>query len=504
MGPGGSDSGAAVSRPPSTSAPFRSTTIGRYVLYEPLSAGGMGSVHFGRLRGSVGFARTVAIKRMHPAFANDSAFVAMFLDEARLAARIHHPNVVATLDVVEHETELFLVMEYIAGVSLSKLMRDAAEAGAHLPPEHAAAIVVGALHGLHAAHEACNEAGEPLAIVHRDISPQNVLVGQDGVPRIIDFGVAKATERIYATRDNGLRGRLKYMAPERLQGSAIDRRADVYSAAVVLWEILTSRRFLEEADNPAALMSMMLTRQPEPPSSWSRDVPRELDEVVLRGLARDPRDRFATALDMAVALETAILPSSQREVAEWVSAVAGGTLRERANVLRHIETTGPGADVALHAAAPPYEVPAADRTFSVVGGHTANAWAEGQPLPSRRLDLRVLAIPAVLGVVLLAWFAGSHHARGRAAQEDERAAAGALAPASLPPVSAGEAAATSSPVVAPEEPIELDPPGSTASAPVVGATPARKVAAPPRPPRSPCNPPYTLDHGIRVPKKECL
>ena len=161
------------------SAPVR--VVGRYALYGEIAAGGMATVHFGRLLGPVGFSRTVAIKRLHPQFAKDPEFVSMFLDEARLAARIRHPNVVPTLDVVATQGELFLVMDYVQGESLSKLIRIAREQGGCIPGRITAGILVGALHGLHAAHEAKNERGEPLGIVHRDISPQNVLVGSDGV-----------------------------------------------------------------------------------------------------------------------------------------------------------------------------------------------------------------------------------------------------------------------------------------------------------------------------------
>src|SRR5215471_9492239 len=160
--------------------------IGRYALFGEIAAGGMATVHFGRLVGPVGFSRTVAIKRLHAQYAKDPDFVAMFLDEARLASRVQHPNVVTM------PSEVFLVMEYLQGESLSRLIRDARKAGELVPPGHAASIVAGMLHGLHAAHEAKSERREALNIVHRDVSPQNVLVGTDGAARVLDFGVAKA------------------------------------------------------------------------------------------------------------------------------------------------------------------------------------------------------------------------------------------------------------------------------------------------------------------------
>src|SRR5215472_12533797 len=215
--------------------PAHARVIGRYALYDELAAGGMATVHFGRLLGHAGFSRTVAIKKLYPQYAKDPEFVSMFLDEARLAARVRHPNVVTTLDVVSTAGELLLVLEYVHGESLSRLLRATAEAGALVPWRIAAAIVSGVLHGLHAAHEAKSERGEPLDLVHRDVSPQNVTVGVDGVARVLDFGIAKAVGRLTHTRGGLVKGKYSYMAPEQVQG-IVTRRSDVFSAAILLWE----------------------------------------------------------------------------------------------------------------------------------------------------------------------------------------------------------------------------------------------------------------------------
>jgi serine/threonine-protein kinase len=310
--------------------------IGRYALYGEIAAGGMATVHYGRLLGPVGFSRTVAIKRLHAQFAKDPEFVSMFLDEARLAARIRHPNVVQTLDVVALEGELFLVLDYVQGESLGRLIRTSRSRTTRIPLPVVSAIVCGALHGLHAAHDATNERGEPLHIVHRDVSPHNVLVGADGVPRVLDFGVAKAAGRAHTTRDGQVKGKLAYMAPEQLLGHAVDRRSDVYAAAAVLWETLTLKR-LFTADNEGAIVAAVLKHDVEPPSSIATDLPKAVDEIVMRALDPDASKRFGSAREMALALEEAVPMASATRLAEWVDGLAGEALTHRATILAEIE-----------------------------------------------------------------------------------------------------------------------------------------------------------------------
>ena len=311
--------------------------LGRYALYGKLASGGMATVHYGRLLGPVGFSRTVAIKRLHPQFSKDPEFAAMFLDEARVAARIQHPNVAATVDVVATEGELFLVMDYIRGETLSRLARAARRRGLGVPLGVIGSILSGALHGLHAAHEATDTHGKALEVVHRDVSPQNILVGADGVPRVLDFGVAKAAARVQTTRDGQMKGKLSYMSPEQLRGSGVDRRTDIFAAAVVLWEALTGKR-LFDGDDAAAILDKILERPIPPPSSIEASIPRKVDRVTLQGLARNSDERFATAREFAVALEEAIPIASGREVGEWVEAVAGETLSKREKIVAEIES----------------------------------------------------------------------------------------------------------------------------------------------------------------------
>jgi serine/threonine-protein kinase len=312
--------------------------IGRYALGGLVATGGMAEVHLGQVRGAIGFSRTVAIKRMHPHFASEPDFATMFADEARLAARVRHPNVVATLDVVLQEANLCIVMEYVEGMTLAQLMKLAAERREPMPPAIAAAIVRDALEGLHAAHEAVDAEGRPLGIVHRDVSPQNVIVGVDGVARVLDFGIAKANVRLHQTREgSGVKGKLAYMAPEQLEGAPIVRQSDVFAASIVLWEALTSERAYG-GSSEGEIVAKVLRGSPPPPSTVRADLGTAYDAVLARGLARTPEERFESARAMAVALTNASPPASAAEVGAWVARIAAVPLAERALRVRALET----------------------------------------------------------------------------------------------------------------------------------------------------------------------
>ena len=321
--------------------------VGRYTIFGRIAAGGMASVHVARLGGERGFARTLAVKRLHPQFALDPEFVAMFLDEARLAARIRHPNVVPTVDIVTGDGELFLVMEYVEGESLSVLLRESRHRGVRAPIDVVAGTLAQALQGLHAAHDARNDLGEPLDLVHRDVSPQNVLVGTDGVARVLDFGVAKALGKQHTTREGQLKGKLGYLAPEQVLGHPVTRQSDVFAASVVLWEALAGRR-LFTAESEGRVLQTIVEGGTEPPSRYAPDVPEALDRVVMRGLSKEPADRFESALAMAEAIEQATPVATTRAIGKWVTELAEPTLRARAALVAAIEghtasaSSGPG------------------------------------------------------------------------------------------------------------------------------------------------------------------
>jgi serine/threonine protein kinase len=322
-------------------------SLGRYTLHRELASGGMASVFIGRLNGPVGFSRTVAIKRLHPHFAKDAEFVKMFVDEARLAARIQHPNVVSTLDVVAADGELFLVLDFVQGEALSAIARALADEGTKIPPPITTAIVLDALKGLDAAHEARDERGEMLGIVHRDISPQNILVGADGVTRLLDFGIAKASARLSSTRDGRLKGKIPYMAPEQLDGK-VSRATDIYSIGVVLWELLAGRP-LFRGETEVQTIALVQRGVSAAPSEFNLDVPPALDRICMRALSARPEDRYPSARAMAKDVDETLGAASSMRVSEWMASVAGAVLEARAKLVAEVESgltdANPNTDV---------------------------------------------------------------------------------------------------------------------------------------------------------------
>ena len=319
--------GATAADPPST--------LGSYTLLTKLAQGGMATVYVGRKQGVAGFERLVAVKCCLPHLRDDEDFVTMFLDEARLAARIHHPNVVATLDVGRTEV-LYLVMDYVEGDSLVTLLKQASQREAVLPMEIAVRVLIDALTGLHAAHELRGSDGEPLNLVHRDVSPQNILVGVDGVARITDFGIALAVSRSTMTRDGRLKGKFSYMAPEQLKSQGATRRIDVFAAGIVLWEALTCRPLFRRRDDVSTL-NAVLKAEVAPPSKFVESIPPELDAIVLKALNRDPDARYQTAADFAEALEQLPMDrATTRTVATYVEEALGDIIEQRRALIREV------------------------------------------------------------------------------------------------------------------------------------------------------------------------
>ena len=517
--------------------------IGRYALYDEIASGGMATVHLGRLLGPVGFARTVAIKRLHQHYAKSSEFVAMFLDEARLAARIRHPNVVPTLDVVALSDELFLVMEYVHGVSLSRLAQLTTEEGLQMPVEVAATVIVGALQGLHAAHEAFDERGLPLGIVHRDISPHNVMVGSDGLPRVLDFGVAKASWRVQTTRSGHVKGKLSYMAPEQVNGGEVGPWTDVYATGIVLWEALTSERLFKPSDTAAIWSRFTNDETVAPPSAYNDRVSPELDAVVMRALENDSSRRFASAREMADALEACVHLASNSAVARWLQSVVREELDLHSALIAGIEkasTNGAGASgeelpslrralasFAAGAAARepstrtaatqllPAEQASRSQLIAMTRSPSPNETANPRPNRLARLALSTALIAAAVALPLALTHAASRHEFGATkAGAMQRATAGAKleSPASSPVLPTPTP--TPTPTVEAED-LPIAPRaahvGMHLAHPVGKSAAAARAAADATPPIATtepgmdCRPPYIVDsRGVRHMKLACI
>ena len=284
-----------------------------------LRAGGMAALYLGRRQGAGGFTKDLAIKVIHTHLSSDKSFVEMFVDEARLSARIDHPNVVRVEALKQHKDSYCLLMEFVHGTSLSQLMGTLKKRNMRFSPELAVAIAIRVADGLHAAHELLNPDGTAAGVVHRDVSPANVLVGYRGDVKLIDFGIAKATQRLHQTEAAGLKGKIAYMSPEQAFGRDVDRRTDVYALGIVLWEMLTMRR-LFKADNDLRLLDMVRDPKVVPPSALLPDLPPALDRVILETLAGDRERRPATCRDFRYRLLDA-LPSAAAIDPLQISAV---------------------------------------------------------------------------------------------------------------------------------------------------------------------------------------
>jgi serine/threonine-protein kinase len=486
----------------------------------------MATVYLARYRGVGGFAREVAIKKLHPHLLNDVPDAALdLIEEAKLASRIRHPNVVPVLDVGDGPDGVFLVMEYIEGETLSAVLRAAAAAGAPLAVPIALRIIGDVLAGLHAAHELRDERGAPAGLVHRDFSPQNILLGTDGVARLTDFGIAKAANRIGSTQTGLVKGKVSYMPPEQARGKPLDRRCDVWAAGVVAWEIFAGRRlFSPKMDQVAVVMAIVSEPLPRL-RSVRPDVPAELDEAIAWALQGDPAERCPSAEELRQRILRAWgreeRPAEAAEVAAHVAKVAAPKLSERRRrveeaqsvTLPRVASTLPGAPTAPPASAraassdssassaslgrsassaPPMTAEdtvqtvtaeiATDLSVSLPRAHAAGAsMSAGEPITSssflpsqsqlggsgrrRRLAVTAGSVAVVAGVAL---WAVSALLGGGAGSETASSAPGEAAPAD--PAAASQARA-------PAAPGTTTAPATAAAAPQASARSALTVQA---------------------------
>ena len=310
-------------------------TFGRYELLKRLAGGGMGEVYLARQRGIAGFQKLLVIKTLLPHLCNDDEFIAMFKDEARLSAQLIHPNICQVFEFDQSCGTYYIAMEYLRGEDLRRLWRTCAQKGAPLRVPLICRIVSDAAAGLDFAHSLRDTQGRPYGIVHRDISPQNVLVTFEGGVKIIDFGVAKAAGRAQHTRTGALKGKYGYMSPEQVSGAAIDGRADIFALGIVLHELLTGRR-LFKADSEVETLARVRECKVTAPSQLDPRLPAGLDPIVLKALAKDPARRFRTAQEFRLALEDWLIQgrmsASSAHLAEFLKEIFAERLEKEARL----------------------------------------------------------------------------------------------------------------------------------------------------------------------------
>ncbi len=279
--------------------------VGKYQLLAILGRGGMADVFLALARGPAGFNKLAVVKRLRGSLADDAHFREMFLDEARLAARLNHPNVVHTYEVGAEDDVYFIAMEYLEGQSLNKIIKEGLKRELPFDQVFCARIVSDALAGLHHAHELKDYDGTPLRIIHRDVSPHNIFVTYDGIVKVVDFGIAKAALSSAQTEVGVLKGKVAYMSPEQAGGSRIDARADIFAMGIVLWELLTKQRLMQ-GDSAAATLHRLMMEPITPIAALRTDIDPELENILTRSLEKEPIDRFQTAQEMRDALDAYI------------------------------------------------------------------------------------------------------------------------------------------------------------------------------------------------------
>jgi serine/threonine-protein kinase len=462
-------------------------SLGRYELLLPVAQGGMAQVWAARLKGTRGFSKTVAVKTMLPALSADAKFEKMFLAEAEIAARIKHPNVCEILDLGEQDGVLYLVMEWIDGESLVTIAADGEARGVKIPYEVATRIVIDAARGLHAAHELKDDEGAPIGVVHRDVSPHNVLVTTDGIVKIVDFGVAKAVARSdhQVTTTGHLKGKVQYMSPEQVFCEEIDRRADVFALGLVLYQLTTGTHPFR-MDNELATLARITAPEPVPgPETVVPDYPPELARVVNKAIAKNKAERYASMAELGRDLEgvLAALAAAGHAIAveAFVAEVTGARSAERAAAIKAAaraaderagkSSAGAGLRVAEDATHAPVTV-------------------AGEPRSGRSMAIVAAAAAALgLGAGGLLW---SGRSPAPAVQPTVAAQTQAL-PAGLPSATAAPQPATAaapSVTAAPADAASAAP-SATASAPAA-ASAAPRVAKPRSGPTRPDAPKSSL------------
>jgi eukaryotic-like serine/threonine-protein kinase len=476
----------------------------RYELLVRIAAGGMATVHLARLRGAEGFWRLVAIKRAHPHLLEDPELCRMLIAEARMASRLHHPNVVAIQDVERIGGELLLVMDYVEGSTLSRLETAATVAGRPIPPGIVLRVALDACAGLSAVHALVDETGKPLRPVHRDVSPQNILVGADGAARLADFGIAKCALDTTRTATGALKGKVAYMAPEYILSGVVDPRGDVFALAVILWEALSHRRLFRGANDVMTLKQIVETPAP-PLSAAAPSLGTAFDAVIARALEKAPERRFERTQDFRIALEGAARQAgclaSEEEVGDLVRALAGASIEAmRTQVMDAVARDGsPRSTAPAHPLETPepmeptarlptatvrldQELSTLSRSASTRRAAVVSIHGSGARLRAGARKLAFVAALLVVAAIFIATLRGAPQATASASTE----------PAAAPSVSIEAPPPSEAPL--PSASIEAPPPSALIKAPppsaLIEAPPSRPLhaadaGAPPATPAAP-------------------
>ncbi len=390
--------------PTAATSPSPWRPLGRYELGPRLATGGMAELYLARTPEVHGFRKYLAVKRILPKWADDHEFVEMFLDEARLAAQLDHPNVVHVHDIGEDGDGFYFTMDYVHGHDLAAIVRRAKARGTPLPWAAFVALGAAAAAGLHHAHERRGFDGRPLGIIHRDVSPTNILVSDEGVVKLVDFGIAKASTSRHSTRPSVRKGKMAYMSPEQCRGDALDRRSDVFALGVVLYELATLGRAFD-GEGEFAVMNQIVNHDLPPPSSRRADVPPAIDRLVLGAVNRDPEARPATARELQRALERYAVETGLTATPEALAVV----MQELFGATPYPwETTdaGPIATDELSASVGT----AATQVRAPVGHGTAATVAKALPARSPRRATWWVGGALVAGAASLAWVLGGRGA----------------------------------------------------------------------------------------------
>ena len=449
--------------------------LGRYQVVDEIGVGGMARVHLARADGPGGFQKWVALKRIYGHLSEDRAFVDMFLDEARVAARISHPNVAQVFELGRSGTAYWIAMEYLHGEPLREVVRARSEQGRPaMRPALAAKVVADAAEGLHAAHELRGNDGELLYLVHRDVSPHNIFVTFDGAVKLVDFGIAAGAGRLACTRVGTLKGKLAYMSPEQARGLRVDRRTDVFALGVVLWEATVLRRLFKRESTAMTVAAVL--RDPIPsPTRIRPGFPQNLEAVVMKALRRDPTKRYQTMAELADALDEFILSThkaaGQAQVATWMRSAFADRINTRERLMH-----GDAVD----------EETIVDVDLSTNSSVVAETPPSVSSFANERRPRRPLLIPLIIAIVVGVagvtgfggWYLGT---RVRADQDGARTTTAQLGAPAVPAPEAGAPSGTAS-----GSPVEAQEPAPT----VVDAAPDEPDQPQPAAGDADTNPPH--------------